>query len=175
MAWSEVGSLRGPAGKTGPSGPQGPSGSPPKYHGSLRWGNLSWYNPPANTFHRLDATGTPKMVVYKNFGGVAQISGIYARLYTPVAGVWLLSATQTWGGVQVSRGMGLARSNTDGASGVELWTDDETFEHVTVSRACFLEAGVYLYPWTWNGQNSGMSWGSRGYFSEYSATLLQAA
>lgn len=177
MAWSNVGNIAGPQGPKGSRGVQGPPGpqgeGAPKYYGALRWGNLGWYNPPANTFHRLDATSGARLYAYRNAGGVTNFSGVYARLYIPVSGMWNLSATQTWGNTTAPRGMGLTTSATDGGAGVELWTDNNTFGLVTVSRTTWLAAGTFLYPWTWNGVNTGMSFADRGMYSEYSATLVQ--
>lgn len=171
MAWNEVGNLTGPAGPQGPKGPAGASA--PKYYGVLRWGNLSWYNPPGSQFHLMLATSGPRLYVHKDVGGVAQIFGAYARLYIPVSGLWLLSATQTWGNVATDKGVGLGKSITDGASGMELWRDFNGFAHGVTSRVTYLSAGTYLYPWTWNGVNSGMSFADRGLYSEYSAVLVQ--
>ena len=183
MAWNEVANLTGPAGPQGPQGakgdqgaqgPQGPAGtSAPKYYGVLRWGTLGWYNPPNDSFHRLAVLSGAKLTVHKSVGGVASVSGDFARLYIPVAGMWLLSATQTWGNSTANKGMGLTRSTTSATTGVELWTDNNLYNHVTVSRLTYLDAGVFLYPWTWNGVNTGMSFADRGYTSEYSATLVQ--
>jgi hypothetical protein len=160
----------------GATGPQGvPGTSVPKYYGVLRWGNIGWYNPPSNQFHRLDATSGALLYPYKSVGNVAQTSGAYARLYIPVSGIWQLSATQTWGNTTVARGTGLATSSTDGAAGVVLWTDSTQFGHLVTSRATYLDAGTYLYAWTWNSGQSGMSWADRGLISEYSAALLQPA
>lgn len=165
MAWRNVGNLKGPAGPAGAAAP--------KMYGVLRWGNLSWYNPPANTFHRLDATSGARLYAYRNVGEVTNFSGVYARLYIPVSGMWNLSATQAWGNTTAARGMGLTTSPTDGGSGVQLWADNNTFGLVTVSRTTWLEAGTFLYPWTWNGVNTGMTPMARGLYSEYSAVLVQ--
>lgn len=177
MAWNEQGNIKGPPGPQGIQGPQGLQGSSgvsvPKYYGALRWGTLGWYNPPNDAFHRLAALSGAKLKVHKNVGGVASVSGDYARLYTPVAGMWLLSATQTWGNSTANKSMGLTRSTTSATTGVELWTDNNTYSHVTVSRLTYLDAGVYLYPWTWNGVGTGMSFADRDYTSEYSAALVQ--
>lgn len=175
MAWNEVANLKGPAGPqglTGATGPTGPAGVP-KYYGVLRWGTIGWYNPPNDSFHRLAVLSGAKLTVHKSVGGVASVIGDFARLYIPVAGMWLLSATQTWGRSAANKGMGLTRSAISATTGVELWTDNNLYSHVTVSRLTYLDAGVYLYPWTWNGANSGMSFADRGYTSEYSAALVQ--
>lgn len=182
MAWNNVGNITGPPGPAGPAGPQGPRGytgdtgpqgeAAPKMYGVLRWGNISWYNPPDNTFHRLDATSGARLYSYRDVGGVTNFSSVYARLYIPVSGMWNLSATQAWGNTTAARGMGLTTSPTDGGSGVQLWTDDNTFGLVTVSRTTWLEAGTLLYPWTWNGVKTGMTAAARGMYSEYSATLI---
>ena len=95
-----------------------------------------------------------------------------AHLYIPVSGIWQLSATQTWGNGPANKGAGLGRSLNDGAAGMELWKDFNGYGHGIVSRATYLEAGARLYPWTWNGPNSGMSPADRGLYSEYSAVLL---
>jgi len=156
-------------------GAQGQAGeSAPKYYGVLRWSG-PWYNPPANIFTRLRTYSDGRLVVHKDSGGVANASGSDPYLYIPVSGMWQISATQTWGNAAVAKGCGLGRSSSSATSGVELWEDFNGFNHGVTSRATFLEAGTTLYPWTWNGTNSGMSPADRDLSSEYSAVLLHLA
>lgn len=156
----------------GAQGPQGPAGeAAPKYYGSLRWSG-PWYNPVSNAFTRLRRNSDGRLVVYKDSGGVAVASSNDPHLYIPVSGVWHLSVTQTWGNGPIDKGAGLGTSLTDGAAGMELWQDFNGYRHGVTSRATYLSAGTVLYPWTWNGTNSGMSPADRGLVSEYSAVLL---
>ena len=180
MAWTQVGNLRGPQGpagpkgNTGPRGPAGPSGSAAKYYGVLRWSGKP-YHPKANDFTRLKSNDRASLVVHKNVGDVAYSDGGVAYLTTPVAGIWLLSATQVWGNAMAPKGCGLGTSPDSGYEGMELWGDFTNATHGVVSRATFLEADTYLYPWTRNGASADMrpeAWGLR---SEYSAVLLQPA
>lgn len=167
--------IQGPPGATGARGAQGPQGpageAAPKYYGSLRWSG-PWYNPVSNAFTRLRRNSDGRLVVYKDSGGVAVVSSNDPHLYIPVSGVWHLSVTQTWGNGPIDKGAGLGTSLTDGAAGMELWQDFNGYRHGVTSRATYLSAGTVLYPWTWNGTNSGMSPADRGLVSEYSAVLL---
>lgn len=167
--------IQGPPGATGARGAQGPQGpageAAPKYYGSLRWSG-PWYNPVSNAFTRLRRNSDGRLVVYKDSGGVAVASSNDPHLYIPVSGVWHLSVTQTWGNGPIDKGAGLGTSLTDGAAGMELWQDFNGYRHGVTSRATYLSAGTVLYPWTWNGTNSGMSPADRGLVSEYSAVLL---
>ena len=167
--------IQGPPGATGARGATGPQGPPgeaaPKYYGFLRWSG-PWYNPVSNAFTRLRRNSDGRLVVYKDSGGVAVASSNDPHLYIPVSGVWHLSVTQTWGNGPIDKGAGLGTSLTDGAAGMELWQDFNGYRHGVTSRATYLSAGTVLYPWTWNGTNSGMSPADRGLVSEYSAVLL---
>lgn len=167
--------IQGPPGATGARGAQGPQGPPgeaaPKYYGFLRWSG-PWYNPVSNAFTRLRRNSDGRLVVYKDSGGVAVASSNDPHLYIPVSGIWHLSVTQTWGNGPIDKGAGLGTSLTDGAAGMELWQDFNGYRHGVTSRATYLSAGTVLYPWTWNGTNSGMSPADRGLVSEYSAVLL---
>ncbi len=61
-----------------------------------------------------------------------------------------------------AKGCGLGRSPNSGDVDVELWGDFANVNHGVVSRATFLEADTYLYPWTRNGPNADMrpaAWG----------------
>lgn len=164
---------KGATGAQGPQGPQGPEGAAaPKYYGVLRWSG-PWYNPPANTFTRLKTYSDGRLKLHQDRGGVAYATGEDSFLYIPVDGMWQISATQTWGNTAVTKGCGLGQSKTSGVEKMELWGDFNGYNHGSVSRATFLTKGTYLYPWTWNGLNSGMSPVDRGLVSEYSAVLLQ--
>lgn len=193
MAWNRQGSLQGPPGPqgiqgprgatgargstgargdTGPQGPQGPPGeAAPKYFGILRWSG-PWYNPPSNTFTMLKNYSDGRLVVHRDSGGVASVSGNLPRLVAPVSGIYQISATQTWGNAGAAKGCGLGRSSSSATVGMELWQDFNGFNHGVVSRATYLEAGTTLYCWTWNGSNSGMSPHDRDLSSEYSMVLL---
>ena len=163
----------GPQGARGPQGPQGEAGpAPTVYYGCLRWSG-PWYNPAQVKFSRLLANSGAKMYVAADRGGVAKVDGDAPRLIAPVAGMYLLSATQTWGNAQSQKGMGLAGSRVDGGQNVRLWADvnDSGFGQVTALR--YLQAGETLYPWVWAGQALvGMSGGDRGIPSEYSMALI---
>ena len=156
-------------GSQGPAGPPGEAA--PKYYGFLRWSG-PWYNPYGDRFTRLKRDSDGRLFAFKDSGNVANTSTNDAHLYIPVSGIWQLSATQTWGNGPANKGVGLGRSLTDGAAGMELWRDFNGYGHGIASRATYLEAGARLYPWTWNGPNSGMSPADRGLYSEYSAVLL---
>lgn len=167
---------KGATGAAGPAGPQGPAGeAAPKIYGALRWGNFGWYDPPASSFHRLMATSGARLKVHADSGGVAVVSGANAYLRAPVTGWYLISATQTWGNAGAESGCGLATSATAGDVGVELWGDFNGYRHGVVSKAAYLTTGTVLYPWTWNGGRSGMSFADRGLTSEYSMVLLHQA
>ena len=177
MAWEQIANLRGPAGPrgaTGARGPAGPAGSAPKYYGALRWSGNA-YHPRSNSFTRLKAGEGAHLVVHKNAGDVAYSEFGVAYLTTPVAGIWLLSATQVWGNAMAPKGCGLATSPDSGDSGTVLWGDFTNVNHGIVSRATFLEADTYLYPWTRNGANTDMRPEAWGLKSEYSAVLLHPA
>lgn len=173
MAWNNAGNIRGPQGPKGATGPQGPAGAAaPKYYGILRWGNFGWYDPPGNQFHRLLSTSGARLYAWKSVGGVALVNNNTPRLVAPVSGIYLLTAIQTWGNSTAAKGMGLGRSLTNGADGMELWGDFNSVSHAQLSAARYLSAGDTLYPWTWNGQGTGMSFSDRGLYSEYSMVLL---
>lgn len=163
----------GPQGIQGPPGPQGAAA--PKYYGFLRWGNLSWYNPPRDSFHRMSAITGPRLYPYKDSGNVARVMGDTACLVAPVSGVYQLTAIQTWGNFSAPKGVGLGRDINNGNKGMELWGDFNTVSHAVLSAAHYLEAGTTLYPWTFNGTNTGMSFQDRGLNSEYSMVLLHEA
>ena len=175
--WGQVAArgATGAQGATGPVGAPGPQGPPgtaaPKYYGFLRWSG-PWYNPIGDRFTRLKRDSDGRLFAFKDSGNVANTSTNDAHLYIPVSGIWQLSATQTWGNGPANKGVGLGRSLNDGAAGMELWRDFNGYGHGIASRATYLEAGARLYPWTWNGPNSGMSPADRGLYSEYSAVLL---
>lgn len=171
MAWKQVGNLRGPQ---GPAGPAGPSGSAAPYYGVLRWSGAK-FHPPANTYTRLSSVKNAKLKAHKNKGDVASAGGDFPYLWIPVAGVWLLSATQTWGNAMAAKGCGLGRQAGSGDDMMELWATFQGTNFGTVSRATFIEEGVALYPWTWSSSNADMSPNYNGLESEYSAVLLQPA
>lgn len=144
----------------------------PNVHGSLRWSG-PWYNPKANAFIRLRTVSDGRLVTFRDTGGCTATDGNNPRLIAPVNGWYQLSATQTWGNGAAVKGAGLGTSQTDGMAGMYLWDDFNGKQFGTVSRAVFLDAGTVLYPWTFNGPDSGMSGGDRGMWSEYSILLLQ--
>ena len=144
----------------------------PNVHGSLRWSG-PWYNPTPNTFIRLRTVSDGRLVTFRDTGGCTATDGNNPRLIAPVSGWYQLSATQTWGNGAAVKGAGLGTSQTDGMAGMYLWDDFNGKQFGTVSRAVFLDAGTVLYPWTFNGPDSGMSGGDRGMWSEYSILLLQ--
>lgn len=177
---------KGATGATGPQGPAGPAGTlsaadltaiygsstrTKRPYGALRWSG-PWYNPTANAFTRLRASGDGRLFVYADTGGCAATDGDLPRLIAPVSGVYQLSAVQTWGNDQGARGIGLTTSPTAGDSGVMLWGDFSFGLISTVSRSVYLSAGTVLYPWIWAPVNAGMSGDNRGIYSEYSLTFL---
>lgn len=141
-------------------------------YGALRWtGN--WYNPVRDTFTRLRTASDGRLTIYKDSGYCASVSNNNPRLIAPVSGWYQLSATQTWGNGPAPKGMGLGTSQTDGGRGMYLWADVVNSSFGSVSRAAFLDAGTTLYPWTFNGADTGMSPLDRDINSEYSLVLLQ--
>ena len=146
----------------------------PNVHGSLRWSG-PWYNPYGNTFTRLKATSDGRLVTYKDTGGCTATDGDNPRLIAPVSGWYQLSATQVWGNGPAVKGAGLGTSLTDGMAGMYVWDDFNGKQFGTVSRSVYMDAGTAVYPWTFNGPNSGLSPGDRGMQSEYSIVLLQQA
>lgn len=160
MAWKQVGAIKGQ--------------SAPQYYGVLRWSGPK-FHPPANTFTRLSSVKNAKLVAHKNKGDVAVAGGDFPYLWIPVAGIWLLSAMQTWGNAMAATGCGLGRQAGSGDEMMELWANSQGVNHITVSRATFIEEGVALYPWTWSSPNADMRPNYNGLESEYSAVLLQPA
>ena len=161
---------QGPRGYTGSTGPQGPAHA--QYYGVLRWSG-SWYNPPKWKFTRLRANHDGLLYVAADKGGVASVSGNDPRLTAPVAGLYVLSATQMWGNATAQKGMGLAGSSTDGGRNVRLWADNNESMFGTVTALRWLNQGETLYPWTWcGGDLPGMSPGDRDMSSEYSMALI---
>lgn len=185
MAWNNVGNITGPQGPRGPQGPAGVMseaertqlfGSPTgtvKPYGSLRWSG-PWYNPVADTFTRLRSNSDGRLVTFMDTGGVTSTTLDRPRLIAPVSGVYLLSATQTWGNDIGNRGIGLGTSPTAGDVGVVLWQDYTLGRITNATTTAYLTAGTVLYPWVWAPRNSGMSPADRGVPSEYSITFLAA-
>lgn len=169
----------GPQGSRGPAGPQGSRGptgpAPAQYYGVLRWSG-TWYNPPQNRFTRLRARSHGKLFVAVNKGNVASVSGDNPRLTAPVAGMYLLSAKQTWGNGGATKGLGLGGSTSDGARDVALWADIHNSSFGMVSALVYLRQGQTLYPWTYAANALvGMSPQDRGILSEYSMALIAPA
>ncbi|MHC5920107.1 hypothetical protein ACYT7P_09620, partial [Streptococcus pyogenes] len=102
---------QGPKGDTGPQGPQGPAGPAgtlsadqatalfgapsfrTKPYGVLRWTGPQ-YDPPAARFTRMRAYSDGRLVVGKNYGGVANASTNDPYLVAPVDGWYNLYARQ---------------------------------------------------------------------------------
>lgn len=143
----------------------------PKVFGALRWSGPT-YNPVAHTFTRLRTVSDGRLVAYADAGNVARTDGNNPRLVAPVAGMYQLTAAQTWTAFNQPKGMGLGRDPNDGARLMDLWGDFNSVSHATLSVTRYLEAGATLYPWTYNGASTGMSARDRGFNSEYSITLL---
>ena len=165
--------IRGPAGPQGNPGPTGPK--PPEYYGVLRWSG-DWYNPPKNSFTRLRTNSNGRLYVAADKGGVASVTGDRPRLTAPVAGLYLLSAKQTWGNDHAATGVGLGGSTTRGDQDIAIWVDVQNTHFGTVSALVYLNQGQTLYPWTYAANDLvGMSPIDRGVNSEYSMALIAEA
>ena len=112
--------------------------------------------------------------MYFDRGQVAQQNGDDPCLVAPVAGLYLLSAKQTWGNGGAVKAMGLGGSTTNGMKDIALWQDVVNSSFGMVSALVWLEQGTTLYPWTFNSANTGMSPADRGVTSEYSMCLMAA-
>lgn len=148
-----------------------------KPYGSLVWGNTSpgWYNPAGDSFTRLRASGSERLVVNRSVNGAAALSGGDAYLYAPVTGIYSVTCIQTFGNDQGARGVGLGRSTAAGDRDMVIWQDFAFGRFATASATVYLTAGTRLYPWVWAPPNAGMSYSDRGVTSEYSIAFVASA
>lgn len=168
MAWTNVGSIRGP---------QGPAGdAAASLFGSLVWSG-GWYNPPTGEFHRLVYYSGAKMRVDRNIGGTGAVATSDANTYllAPISGVYNVTMTQAWGVDNGARGCGLGSSSVYGDQQMVCWADIGLGRFCTATATVYLPANTRLYPWTWTDPGiGGMSPNDRGIASKATIALLSA-
>lgn len=174
MVWNKVAELRGPQGPVGPAGPEGPGGGAGvKYYGILRWGATGQVSVPKGQHTMLTASSNAQLKVLASVGNVAQVHGLYAVLWTPVAGLWQLSASQAWTAEGGAKGVGLGKTYRRATENRVLWGDFNNSSVGQVSITTWLPKGAYLYPWVWAGVGSpNLTASYEGLDSEFSAVLV---
>lgn len=165
MAWTNVGSIKGPEG-TAPTNP----------FGSLVWTG-SWYNPPTQAFHRLLYSSGAKLRVERNIGGTCAVatSDLATYLIAPVNGIYSVTMTQAWGVDTGARGCGLGTTLTRGDDYMVCWADIGLGRFCHAHEQLYLAAGTKLFPWTWSDPGvGGMSPLDRNIASRATISLLSA-